>query len=240
MPEIITQLAKPPQSETVSPFDVIESCELALSALNSLNLLRNQDQATISEVIQRNFQALHGSLMDRHPNRPVEPFISIKLTDTFGLGSLMSAFNIHKKGSGHIDHAVWDKYSATELNNRFTKPNSAQLQQKSLLRPRVMLQGNGDTVDEPGLYLRGEWFETQSSAVAWSQLMNPADYIVMQAQRREAGKTLMDAHTYTRFPQLERHSTWIPTADANTGQVVLDPCDDGIANPRAGVRLTFG
>lgn len=224
-----------------APFSVTERTDLAVAAFGSLGQI---DKAQLTEEVGMHMQQLHEGLHGQYDKNDVEPFMSINLSDSFPLAALVVAFDRQQQAKTYVYEPFWSQYSPAELNSRSL--DSASARQDITASARAMLTAT-DYEGESGLRFPSKKGKDQSNLAQDHELVNPADYIILNAQRREAGEPLLDTRTFTRFVQLAMKpaggadgSTWIPDAGSGRGQLSLrgGSCDHAI--PHAGVRLSVG
>lgn len=246
MSEIINGLTLPNAPQAIE-FDVAERTALAVATFDSLGFVRDKGAAT--EAIEQKMQKLQISITES-PATAVEPFIAIELTDKFSVTALKEAFDAKIQGENNCDTYVyqklWDQYSPAELNSRRVGQKATTVAQgiKVLGEARAMVLGNeGNTYSEAGLYHTDQNLKNQIEAVKDLGLINPVDYIILQAQRREAGETPLDTNTFTRFVQLDKKSaggfSGVPDARWGGDRLRLDG-SGALAVSDVGVRLSVG
>lgn len=249
MAEILEGLIIPNiPGSTVEPeqpaFHAGNSVDLAVATFNSLGLIR--DKAETHDHFSRLFDNLEKTLK-LETGTAIEPFISIDLNERFTLQSLISAFDIKQRGTTFMKRrSIWHDYSEEELNSRHMglpgKTNFGGLSGTA----RVHLLAT-EHKDEPGLVFVDKSIREQAAAAKGHQLLNIADYIILQAQRRESGCRPIDDswRTFTHFPQLDGKQTnfWGDIAHPGTYYVgynmhFYDAI--GVSGKNVGVRLTAG
>jgi len=246
MSEIINGLTLSSAPQAIE-FDVAERTALAVATLASLGLVSDMGAAT--EAIKQQMRKLQTSTTES-PASAVEPFIAIELTDKFGITSLAKAFDAKKQGQHtrgtYVEDELWDQYTPAELNSRRVGQKATTVAQGSevLGEARAMVLGNEEnTYSEAGLHHTGQNLKNQIKAVKDLGLINPADYIILQAQRREAGETPLDTKTFTRFVQLEKKSaggdSYVPNAYWRGVRLGLFGSLE-LARSSVGVRLSVG
>jgi hypothetical protein len=222
-------------------FSVANQANLSLAALQSLGLV--SDRAGAVDYVTENFQVLHDSLGAEPRPTELEPFFAIELSERFVLRSLVKAFDAKQHGhDSRIYDQLWNHESA-ELNARHVGQKAVAASDGGLTgNARAMLLG-GHHDHEEGLYHINRSARQQASAANVDALINPADYIMLNAQRREAGHDPLDTGTYTRFVQLGRKpwegSIYVPSADWDGDHLRLRGSTGG-AGPASGVRLSVG
>lgn len=228
-------------------FDIEESARLTVTALTELGVKGFDDtEQRVAEAADA-YRALHERLIAEsvRPKDKPEPFIGITLTDRFGLDALVARFDA--KQPHHptfVDAPIWSQVSADEANRRFTvESGMVQKDPGSMFTALAMLRGSGNGIDDGGLYFVGQNDAEQTISVGKEPLVNPADQVVLNAQRRLMGGPLLSATGFNRFVQIERKPaydrSWRPYAVANDGQVFLY---GGYGDRRdvGGVRLLGG
>lgn len=223
-------------------FNITVATELAVATFSSLGLVA--DKGLVTETFGQHMQRLNDEFASGFaaPEVAFEPFISLDLTETFGLRALVKAFDAKQAEGTYIYDTLWDRYSARALNSRYIGaiPRTSN---EPVAQARAMLLGGHQPYGETGLYFAGKSLKEQKQAVGNHQLMSPADYIIVTAQRREAGASLLDRQTFTRFPQLDTQrvdgDSLVPYASSRDGRVHLGR-SFGRADLSNGVRLSVG
>jgi hypothetical protein len=238
-------------------FNVTEQSELAVATFKSLGF--GVDQGEALEAFTQKFRGLHAALTAERADVVVEPFIGITLTDGFGICALKSAFDAKQKVESYYYDVLWGQYTANELNTRSMLEGNPSVAPDGVEgRALAMLHG-GDRSDEKGLYFTAKQItgkNGQIEAVKKAEtdhkashtqtellVVNPSDYVMINAQRREQGLPLLDRPTYTRFVQLAMKSaegrSWLLRAYSDGGQLRLYGSFD-YADSFDGVRLLMG
>lgn len=245
MPEVIKglEVSGVVAHPETTPFDVAERTDLAVAAFDSLGLVKI-DRSAVTEHVSEHMQRLHDSLRVSHSVESVEPFMSIELSEKFGLRVLVRAFDLQQTEETYIYGELWDQYSVAELNSRqIGKLGVAGSTEGLSSTARGMVLGGDQLYSEAGLHFTDKSLKEQKEAVGNRQVINPADCVMLNAQRREEGIPLLDSMTFTRFPQLEMKraggDSWVPGAYSYDGQLYLDRSDDR-ALSGGGVRLSVG
>lgn len=106
-----------------------------------------------------------------------------------------------------------------------------------------MLLGGENEFNEAGLYFTRQTLREQLKAVRSHDLVNPADYVLLNAQHRVAGEPMLDTQTFTSFPQLEMKVAGdvsrVPGAECDNSYLRLRGYL-GFARFLGGVRLSMG
>lgn len=240
MSEIIRGL-EIPSVVAADAFDVEARTNLSVDTFESLGMVR--DRGAAREQIGQSMQSLNDRLVAQPVEAATEPFLAVELSPQFSLNALVTAFDAKQAQATYFYEALWSQYSPAELNTRYMGECVAATSGNGVSgMARAMLLG-GDHEAEQGLYFTNKNLSEQVEAVGRQGVVNPADYIMLNAQRREAGEQLLDAQTYTRFIQLQRKSSggfsWVPNAGSDGGQLWLYGSGD-FARPSVGVRLSVG
>jgi len=228
---------QPKPLEPVILFDPTERTELAVKSLTSLGLVL--DSAKASDEIGQGMQSLHDRLVATHTedSPQYEPHVGLVLADGFTFQALVARFDQKQTQASLYDGPIWSQYQTADLNRRTI--SGADIPKPEV---RAMLLG-GDHLAENGLYHVGKNYQDQRSAIAEHELVNPVDYLIINAQRREAGETLLDPETFTRFVQLAmvtaRGGSWVGDAYSRQGRLWLRR-SHGLGSGDAGVRLSMG
>lgn len=238
-------------------FNISERADLAVATYGSLGLVA--DKAEALDGFTASFQALHDSLAGEYgSDEPaLEPFIGIELNDNFGFMALKSAFDKRQAIETYIDHPIWDQVSLDELNRRSLDGAAKTARATSGINGQALAMVlGGDRTDSPGLYFISKNLKDQIKAVRTDRinfsknhsaterlLINPADTIVLNAQRREAGQDLLDGQTFGRYVQIDKKSalgdSWVPRSGSHGGRLRFRGSDD-VARSGGGVRLSVG
>ncbi len=266
MSEIISGLELPDSPRYIAPeveprkpieFDVAERTALAVSTFASLGLI--SDRVAATEAIGRHMQDLHDTASIEATFTSAEPFMTIELTDRFRATTLAKVFDAKQEprpntGENKFKHFdrnkqrdFWHQYTLAELNSRRVGQKAAlSVTQGSEVRGEaraMVLGGAKNRYHEDGLYYTDTYQKKLIKALESIDIMNPADYIMLQAQRREAGEEPLDVKTTTRFPQLDPKVSgggfWLPIAEWRENQLELR----GMVNAAYdchGVRLIVG
>lgn len=239
MSEVIRGLVVP---NAVEVFSVDKRTNLAVAALKSLGLVGDEDMAT--KHIGEHMQRLHDSLSIDWPEAGVEPYFGIELSERFGLEALIELFD-ERQPIATVCDPLWDQYTAGELNSRQIGVKGVAASSKGLSGScRAMVLGGDKDCGEPGLYFADSNLRDQREAAGKHELVNPADYVMLNAQRRVAGGALLDPHTVTCFPQLEVKplggDSWVPTAFLDSGRLRLYGSPDDPESYGGGVRISAG
>jgi hypothetical protein len=221
MAEILQGVSFPGTNTPVVPsneiFNVNDCTNLAIDTYRSLGMVTDYD--SLRKDFQDRLQTLHELLVIEHlDGTEYEPLIGLELPNDFAFQVLLAAFDDKQSIITDFDELLWKQYCANELNSRVIgatktpEPTSLGAVRGEAL---AMLIGGGDHADEPGLYDWGKEHSEQKNAVNDFKdsydsdyqlteilIANPADYIILNAQRREAGRPLLDLTTVTRFVQL--------------------------------------
>lgn len=246
MIEVIHGLAVPaaPETPRASLFNLSERTDLAVASFDSLGLVADKGAAT--EAIGQHMQTLHDSLVTNRPEVGVEPFMAIELSEQFGMDALVKAFDAKQTYPTHVFSELWGQYTPAELNSRQANSDEVAVSDNTGLsgQARAMLLGSTNDHNEAGLYFTGQNRDGQVKSVAEQELVNPPDYIVLNAQRREADEPLIDNRTtLTCFVQLTMKTSdgdsWTPRADSDGSRLCLYR-SYGRAYSGGGVRLSVG
>jgi hypothetical protein len=243
MSEVIRGLSTdaPVQTTEANIFNVAERTDLAVATLGSLGLVSEKSSA--AEHIGQLMQSLHDQLSASGTDK-VEPYVSLELSEQFGLGALVTAFDAKAKYATYVYDTLWSKYGPAALNSRRVGDKSVAGTSSHVSgSARAMLLDGSNDYNEPGLHHVGMTYAEQRRAVKGDELLTPADYIILQAQRREAGMNQLDKRTFTRFVQLDKKSadgrSWVPCADWDFDRLVLRG-SNGRARSSGGGRLSVG
>lgn len=238
-----------PTPEPVVLFDPKRRAELSVATLLELGIKGFEDTERRIEEVALAFKGLHERLVAEDPTRSdsPEPFIGITLTDQYGLRDLVTAFN-QKQGqpATHVETEIWNQFSAQELNRRFTTRSGKKVADSGIFLPLAMLRGASNDIDDNGLYYVNQTDKEQLLSAGSTPLLNPADHIIVNAQRRAEGECLLSQQSgcYSRFVQLARKDdasgrSWRPAAYAVDDRFRLD-CSNGVPSGTAGVRILGG
>jgi hypothetical protein len=225
---------------TTLPFNVRERAELAVATFSDLGLLADKAQAT--DHFGQQMRVLAETVRDVESD--VEPFISVDLNEAFTLSALLAAFDSRQAERSNVYDPLWSQYTSSELNVRTVDSKPIPVGDTAISgSARAMVLGASNDYQEIGLHFTGKIAKDQRSAVKGSELITPADYIILMAQRRQAGGPSLDTQTFTRFVQLEAKRAdgclWTPYASLIYGQLGLGGSDD-YAYSLGGVRLSVG
>lgn len=241
-------------STEVSVSEIDERTDLAVDTLNSLGLIADKSEAR--EVIAPQVEAFYQATVGREDNEHPDSFATTDLSRKIPLSTLITAFDKKQGASTSVYSGLWDQYGVADLNNRNANlPTPAQIG-KLPIRVLGMLTGERDHADEDGLYYTGQNLGDQKNSIEGALhannsvqsivtmgVFNPADYIMLNAQRRETGEPLLDRMTFTRFPQMEMKAvdgiSYVPYACSDGGRLVLYG-SYGYADSYDGVRLSVG
>ncbi len=227
-----------PAAET---FSVADRTYLAVAALGSLFTI---DKPQKIEQVGQYMQSLHDALSENPLGVAVEPFMPTLLTNKFGLHALIKAFDAEQAVKTYTYPTLWQQHTVAELNSRQVIADTDQTADGGTTgQARVMLLG-GTHASEPGLYATGEAFADGLQAGGNLSFINLVDYFMLNAQRREEGRPLLDTQTFTSFPQLGVKDAdggpRFPSSTASRdGQVMLCTLDGGVQSNR-GFRISLG
>ncbi len=253
---------KSPETTVSAPdlINVAARTGIAVAAFNSLGLVDDMPAAT--EHIGLQMLALRDELKVQSPDVAVEPYIPLELSADFGLGDLIKAFDAKQRHDSYVNKSLWGQYTPGELNARRVGEHAVAVVNLGSGAARAMLLG-GNRSKESGLYHTGKSTKKQIKAVTGQELVTPADYIILNAQRREAGEAQLDTSSFTRFVQLDKKTprdfgwptvaAWVffqlgmigprfstvTTADCYKGQLRLGGSGVG-RRSNIGVRLSVG
>ncbi len=242
--------------------------DLFMTVYEKLGLI--DDKEVAAEFITGELVGLRTSQPE---GQEIEPFIAIALTEQFGLVALKRAYDNMPAKDGsrppgtYVHGNLWNNDPALErelngynqnaydliaLNSRSVRKSVAPLKVPTA---RGMLLGTKNTRDELGLHLTGLDYETQQKYVKTQEktfektgqqnllLLNTADYVIINALRREKGEKLLDKYTFTRFVQMAITSVdgmrLVVRADSDGMRLSLRG-SGGYASSNEGVRLSVG
>jgi hypothetical protein len=245
----------PVGKEPIVLFDLADRANLSLKALGELGITFPDPDLALEHYVQQ-YTSFHDQLVnagDGEANANPEPFLGITLDDdTLTLSALIARYD-EREGQTptSVDHDIWDKLTAAQLNSRRIDESTegTQDQANTGLRVLAMLRGGKEGLDDGGLYYTDMHDKTddndngngsqQVEAAESDLLLNPADNIVLNVQRRVAGQKLLSSVGWHRFVQIDNHSAdgvlWRPSGFAGGGQPEFNR-SIGNAGPGTGVR----
>jgi len=244
-----TDMRRPDIAPTPSPYTLYDPSERAgitMQALSDLGATFVYPGANEAQIVVA-YSLLHARLLAEAPERTdnPEPFVGYTLTKDFGLGALVHAFDARaSQPKTDVYRKLWEQYTPAQLNARYTEESKVRTsQQPAKFMPLVMLRGAGNGIDDNGLYFADQIVKDQITSVGNRPLLNPADQIMLNAQRRVTGDYLLSRSGLNRFVQLDRKTadarSCRPFAHASLTQVRLDGAD-GVRYFFGGVRLLGG
>lgn len=243
----------------VGLFNVNDRADLAVAAYASLGAVTDKDAAR--KDYRARLQSLHDILAfeqrDRQDYPAIEPFIGLELPNDFAFGALVSAFDKKQSIDTYVLDELWCQYKASELNRRTLSKITPAINNTDGVRGEalaMLLGGNRD--NEPGLYSTNQNLKTQKKAAkdqkksydatherSELRIANPADYVIINAQRRENGEPLLDRGTLSHFIQLAMKAaiggSCLPSANSFYSRLGWGETD-GSADPRGGFRILVG
>jgi hypothetical protein len=248
----------PAEAPVTELFNISYHADLAVAAYAALGAVTDKD--AVREDYRHRFQSLHDALAPEHTGDApsIEPFIGLELPNDFAFNALVTAFDKKQPVDTYIFDLLWSQYDANELNSRIMQVSKTpEVTKAGSVRGEAlaMLLG-GNNNDEPGLYFTGKNLKAQKNAAKDEKtsydnshgnskllIANPADYIIVNAQRREAGQPLLDRSTFSRFVQLAMKTAYgsscLLSALSSGGRLRLAG-SGGDARSNGGVRLLAG
>lgn len=235
----------------VDPEDIADKAAAIAGAYDELGLWSDEQRGSASEVICASL----GELATAARGLQLEFYIPIKLSRSFGLDALVSAYDnlpakgVHEKWEAFVA-TFWDRYSSQDLGA-----------QSSTGARGMLIGGEANKANEPGLYLTNQSFQKQRKAANRmtsrlnkiheldARTLDPAGWIALNAIRRFEGRPLMDNYTSTIFTGLEPQfipgnlATYdhyrVPIASTDGEQLLFRSANESKSASR-GVRYSLG